>query len=74
MSDRGWKREEPDSPCKQVCVIHPKAGICLGCHRTADEVRDWAKYPRETRLEIIDALPGREKLLRVRRGGRRARR
>ncbi len=73
MKREGWTREEPDSPCLSVCVIHPSAGICIGCHRTAEEVRNWSKFAPEDRLRLLDELPSRKQLLRKRRGGRKSR-
>ncbi len=58
-----WKRDEPDSPCLNVCVQHPGAGICIGCFRTPREVAGWARLTREERLRIRSELPEREALL-----------
>jgi predicted Fe-S protein YdhL (DUF1289 family) len=70
--DEIWKRNEPDSPCVKVCVIHPKAGICIGCYRRNAEIAAWARMEREERLAIIAELPARAGLLKgVRKGGRR---
>ncbi len=59
-----WKRDEVDSPCVSVCLVHPDAGICLGCHRTREEIDGWNDLSPEERAFILDELPGREKLLR----------
>ncbi|MBW7921941.1 MAG: DUF1289 domain-containing protein [Rubellimicrobium sp.] len=68
-----WRRDEPDSPCVRICVIHPEHGICIGCHRTAAEVAGWAALDARERAAIRAELPGRGAVLRVRRGGRGAR-
>ncbi|MDT8328761.1 MAG: DUF1289 domain-containing protein [Roseovarius sp.] len=68
-----WKRDEVDSPCVKVCVVHPEARICTGCLRTIDEITRWSKMPSEERREIMAALPDRQSMLRKRRGGRAAR-
>ncbi|MCE2521749.1 MAG: DUF1289 domain-containing protein [Rhodobacteraceae bacterium] len=73
MTRNSWRRDEPDSPCLSVCVIHPSAGICIGCHRTAEEVRMWASFDHEERLRLLGELPSRKRLLQKRRGGRRGR-
>ncbi len=73
MSDEVWKREEIESPCIKICVLHPEAGICLGCYRTRDEIAGWARLSREERRDIMDGLPERKALLPGRRGGRKAR-
>ncbi|MDR9394558.1 MAG: DUF1289 domain-containing protein [Roseovarius sp.] len=68
-----WKRDEIESPCVRVCVVHPEARICTGCFRTMDEIARWSRMMPEERREIMDALPDRAGLLRKRRGGRAAR-
>ncbi len=73
MKDDIWVREEIDSPCVKVCVVHPEARICVGCHRTLDEIAAWSRMTPEARREIMAELPGRAPLLRRRRGGRAAR-
>lgn len=70
IDDPGWHRDEPDSPCQRICVIHPDHGICLGCHRTACEISDWAAMTPEARQTILATLPARGTVLRTRRGGR----
>ena len=69
-----WKRDEVDSPCVSVCLVHPDAGICLGCHRTRAEIDEWNDLSPEERALILDELPGREKLLRGHRRRRESRR
>ncbi|MEL7258827.1 MULTISPECIES: DUF1289 domain-containing protein [Roseovarius] len=68
-----WTRDEIESPCVRICVVHPEARICTGCFRTIDEISQWSKMSREDRREIMEALPDRASLLRKRRGGRSAR-
>ena len=69
-----WTRTEPQSPCINICVIHPHEGICVGCYRTLDEIAAWASMPAETRRAVIAELPARKPLLKRRRGGRNGRR
>jgi hypothetical protein len=70
MSDEVWKRAEIESPCVKICLIHPEARICLGCHRTPDEIAGWSRMTPERRREIMADLPARKSLLPGRRGGR----
>ena len=72
--DNPWRRDEIESPCVQICVIHPEARICAGCHRTTEEIAVWSRLSPEARRMIMDDLPGRGSLLRQRRGGRARRR
>ncbi len=73
MSDEIWKRDEVESPCVKICVVHPEARLCTGCLRTIDEITQWGRMSREERRSVIAALPGRQKQVTVRRGGRAAR-
>lgn len=71
--DEIWKRDEIESPCVQVCVVHPEARICTGCFRTIDEIGAWSRMSPAERAEIMAALPARAGQLKKRRGGRAAR-
>jgi predicted Fe-S protein YdhL (DUF1289 family) len=73
MSDKLWQRDEPQSPCINICVIHPSAKICTGCLRSLDEIADWGAMDAPARQAVLDALPSRASLLKQRRGGRAAR-
>lgn len=72
-SDEIWRRAEIESPCVKVCVIHPEARLCVGCHRTIDEISAWSRMTPETRQTIMAELPARAGQLARRRGGRSAR-
>ncbi len=32
-TDDIWKREEVESPCVKICVVHRATGLCTGCFR-----------------------------------------
>ncbi|SFK68422.1 DUF1289 domain-containing protein [Shimia haliotis] len=68
-----WKRNEVESPCIQVCVVHPEERICTGCLRSIDEITRWSKMEADERKAIMQELPDRAPRLRKRRGGRGAR-
>ena len=68
-----WQRDEPESPCIKVCVIHPTARICAGCYRSIDEIGAWGRMTPEARRAVMAELPGRAGMLKVRRGGRKGR-
>lgn len=68
-----WTRDEIQSPCVRICVVHPEARICTGCYRTIDEIGRWSRMTNEERREVMDDLPNRAPMLRKRRGGRAAR-
>lgn len=71
--DKVWKRNEVESPCIQVCVIHKEERLCTGCLRSIDEITRWSRMEPEERSAIMEELPSRAPRLRKRRGGRAAR-
>jgi len=73
MSDPIWKRDEVQSPCIRICMIHPQERLCTGCYRTMDEIARWSRLNPQERSRIMDELPSRAPRLARRRGGRRAR-
>ena len=73
MTDDIWKRDEIESPCIKICVIHPESRLCTGCLRSIDEIGAWSRMTPEARREIMAALPDRAGQITKRRGGRAAR-
>lgn len=73
MNDQVWRRDEVDSPCIQICVVHPEERICTGCYRTLDEIAQWSRMTPEERRAVMATLPARAPRLKKRRGGRAAR-
>jgi predicted Fe-S protein YdhL (DUF1289 family) len=73
MNTPVWTRDEIESPCIQICVVHPVERICTGCYRSIDEITRWSKMAASERAEIMQALPDRSARLGKRRGGRAAR-
>lgn len=68
-----WERPEPESPCVQICAIHPQEGICVGCYRTLEEIAGWSQMGPVRRRALMAELPGRARLIKRRRGGREGR-
>ena len=73
MSSEVWARNEIESPCVKICVIHPSERLCTGCPRTIEEISAWSRLPQIERDKIINELPERASKLKKRRGGRAAR-
>jgi len=71
--DEVWSREEVDSPCVRICVIHPAARLCTGCLRSIDEIAAWSRMSPEERKTVMAELPSRAGQVLQRRGGRAAR-
>lgn len=50
------------TPCTGVCTLDAE-GLCLGCHRTTDEIARWGLMGDDERLHLMETvLPGREAL------------
>ena len=73
MSDEIWNRDEVQSPCVKICVVHPVERICTGCLRSLDEIASWGRMSNAERAALMEELPSRESRLKKRRGGRAAR-
>lgn len=73
MSDEIWSRNEIESPCVRICVVHPETRLCTGCLRSIDEIGAWSRMSPEARSAIMAELPARAGSFTKRRGGRAAR-
>mgnify|MGYP001556077846 CR=1 FL=1 len=73
MNDEIWRRDEVESPCIKICVIHPQARLCTGCLRSIDEITAWSRMSPEARRKVMAELPQRQGQITKRRGGRAAR-
>ena len=73
MTDEIWSRQEIESPCDKICMLHPDTRLCIGCKRTGDEIARWSRMSAEERKRIIAELPGRQAGPAGRAGGRKAR-
>ena len=72
--DDVWKRDEIESPCVKVCVIHEPSGLCMGCYRTRREIAGWSFMDTDERLAVKNDLQNRVGQVKGRRrGGRLAR-
>lgn len=65
-----WRRDEIESPCVNICVVHPEARICVGCYRSIEEIGAWSQMSPEDRRSIMAVLPDRAASVKKRRGGR----
>jgi predicted Fe-S protein YdhL (DUF1289 family) len=48
-----------ETPCIAVCMIDPKAKLCLGCGRTLPEIARWGRMSSEERRAVMTTLPER---------------
>jgi len=44
------------SPCIGVCKLNPVTKLCIGCHRTVDEISSWLDLDEGERKAIIARL------------------
>ncbi|RUY21129.1 MULTISPECIES: DUF1289 domain-containing protein [Mesorhizobium] len=58
------------SPCLDICKFDRKADLCVGCFRTAAEIRQWRKFTDHKRHQILAERTRREAKLLARRGHR----
>jgi len=49
------------SPCISVCALDKDSGLCTGCWRTREEIRDWTRATSAERLEILERLRERRR-------------
>jgi predicted Fe-S protein YdhL (DUF1289 family) len=72
VKDEGdiWRRDEVESPCTKVCVVHPAERLCVGCLRSIDEIAGWSRMTPDQRRAVMAELPARAPLIQQRRGGR----
>jgi predicted Fe-S protein YdhL (DUF1289 family) len=73
MTDDIWARDEIESPCIKICVIHPTSRLCTGCLRTIDEIGAWSQMTPDARRAVLNDLENRTGQVTKRRGGRAAR-
>ena len=51
--DEVWKREEVESPCVKLCIIHKESGLCMGCYRNGLEISQWSIMDLLLRGELV---------------------
>jgi len=47
------------SPCVNICTM-AEDGKCMGCRRTVDEIRGWAKLDPDQQWSLVEELRQRE--------------
>lgn len=45
------------SPCISVCNMNE--GVCVGCYRTLDEIRDWMIMTADEKRGVLDIIEQR---------------
>jgi predicted Fe-S protein YdhL (DUF1289 family) len=48
-----------ETPCVKICTLDARAGLCLGCGRTVDEITRWSLMNASERARVMADLPAR---------------
>ncbi|HEX7633797.1 MAG TPA: DUF1289 domain-containing protein [Noviherbaspirillum sp.] len=51
------------SPCISVCRMNPQTGLCEGCLRTIDEIRQWRAASDEYKRAVWQEIGRRQESL-----------
>lgn len=54
------QNDKIESPCTNICQIHPETRLCIGCDRSIEEIMDWARMSANERTKIMAELPKRQ--------------
>jgi predicted Fe-S protein YdhL (DUF1289 family) len=52
--------EDIVSPCIGVCTMSEASGLCQGCFRSVDEIREWWNMPSDQRNAVMEKLDQRQ--------------
>jgi predicted Fe-S protein YdhL (DUF1289 family) len=52
--------EDIVSPCIGVCTMNQESGLCEGCFRSIEEIREWWNMSAEERSEVMRRLEKRQ--------------
>lgn len=47
------------SPCIKVCTIERRSGLCYGCARSMEEIREWGRMTDEQRDQVQSEIEER---------------
>jgi predicted Fe-S protein YdhL (DUF1289 family) len=51
------------SPCISVCQMEEATGLCLGCRRTVEEIRDWIILTPDEKRAVLARIAERKQRL-----------
>ena len=60
LTARGALDSSVPSPCISVCQIDDQTGLCLGCVRSIDEIRDWIVMSAEQKMAVLARIAKRK--------------
>jgi len=47
------------SPCRNICQMDPRSGLCIGCRRTLQEIADWLEMTSEEKFAVLERVASR---------------
>lgn len=53
------QQDRVKSPCVSICALDEQ-DICIGCHRTSDEIMGWPRLGNDERLKVLEKVAIRE--------------
>lgn len=48
-----------ETPCRNICAVDGRLGLCIGCGRTLAEIANWQRFSDAERRVIMAQLPAR---------------
>lgn len=54
------RAERVRSPCVSICALDER-DICIGCHRSGDEIMYWTQMTDEQRRNVLQKVAERER-------------
>ena len=48
------------SPCITVCQLDNLTGLCIGCYRNSDEIREWPILSAEEKKNVLAEIENRK--------------
>ncbi|MCX8501019.1 MAG: DUF1289 domain-containing protein [Alphaproteobacteria bacterium] len=52
---------EIPSPCVGICQMDSTSGLCTGCYRTGEEIKNWRASDNGQRLAIYEKIQSRRR-------------
>jgi len=49
-----------ESPCNDICTEDPETGLCVGCCRTQEEIKNWIIYSEDQKKKVLLELDSRK--------------
>jgi uncharacterized protein len=48
-----------ETPCINICTLHPDLRICIGCGRDLGEIERWSQFSPHERTAVMKAARNR---------------